>query len=299
MTAEHAPNSKAWHGNGTRLVRSPPPWRPESPPPAEEALDAWSSRTLRLLHDPGTGDRGSLDGGMIVPAADAPTLQLLTKTLTELARLVGTLAQHGTGPRPGGCICRTGTTAAPSDAAADAFRREGEYWTLAWRGQIGRLRDMRGLHYIAQLLRDPGREFHALDLLTADAAGVLRALPHGGLEQLDGRAKAAYRERLDDLRDELEEAERLGDADRAVRAQAERDAITGQLAAAVGLGGRNRLAAGPTERARCTVTQGIQRALKRAHTVLPALADELRLRIKTGVFCAYVPDPARPTHWVL
>jgi hypothetical protein len=29
------------------------------------------------------------------------------------------------------------------------------------------------------------------------------------------------------------------------------------------------------------------------------LADELRLRIKTGVFCVYVPDPAYPTEWVL
>lgn len=300
MTAEQAQNSKAWHGNGLRPVRSPRPGQPELPPPwTDDMLDAWSSRTLRFLHDPGAGDGGSSDGGGILPAADAPTLHVLTKTLTELARFVGTLAQPGMGPRPGGCVCGAGTTAAPSDATADVFRREGDYWTLAWRGEVGRLRDMRGLHYIAQLLRDPGREFHALDLLNADGAGVLWASPRGGLELLDARAKVAYRQRLDDLRDELEEAERLADADRAARAQAERDAIAEQLAAAVGLDGRDRRAAAATERARCTVTQGIQRALKRANTVLPALADELRLRIKTGVFCVYVPDPPHPTQWVL
>jgi hypothetical protein len=34
-------------------------------------------------------------------------------------------------------------------------------------------------------------------------------------------------------------------------------------------------------------------------TGLPALADELRLRIKTGVYCVYLPDPAHPTDWAL
>jgi hypothetical protein len=40
-------------------------------------------------------------------------------------------------------------------------------------------------------------------------------------------------------------------------------------------------------------------ALKRVRNALPSLADELGLRIKTGVYCVYVPDAARPTDWVL
>ena len=97
----------------------------------------------------------------------------------------------------------------------------------------------------------------------------------------------------------LEEAERLGDAGRSARARAEREALTEELAAAVGLGGRDRLAAATAERARCAVTQGIRLALKRDRNALPALANEPTLRIKTGVSCVYVPDPAHPLDWVL
>lgn len=46
------------------------------------------------------------------------------------------------------------------------------------------------------------------------------------------------------------------------------------------------------------MTQGTRNALKRVRKVLPALADELGLRIKTGVYCAHVPDPAHPTDWM-
>ena len=37
-------------------------------------------------------------------------------------------------------------------------------------------------------------------------------------------------------------------------------------------------------------------ALRNIHGSLPALADELaHLRVKTGTFCVYTPDPAHPT----
>jgi hypothetical protein len=47
------------------------------------------------------------------------------------------------------------------------FRREGEYWSIAFDGQAFRLKDTKGLHYPAHLLRHPGRELHALDLAAA------------------------------------------------------------------------------------------------------------------------------------
>ena len=45
------------------------------------------------------------------------------------------------------------------------FRREGDYWTVAYAGQTAHLRDMKGLHYLACLLRRPGREVHVLELV--------------------------------------------------------------------------------------------------------------------------------------
>ena len=84
--------------------------------------------------------------------------------------------------------------------------------------------DAKGLHYLAQLLAHPGREFHAIDLEAANrqrAPAESRGSMTGGSEReltvrpdlgdagvlLDARAKAAYRARVSDLRAELEEAE--------------------------------------------------------------------------------------------
>jgi non-specific serine/threonine protein kinase len=78
-----------------------------------------------------------------------------------------------------------------------------------------------------------------------------------GIERLDAEAKAAYKRRLEDLRDELDEAERFNDPLRAVRAREEIDAIVRQLAAATGLGGRQRAAGSHAERARLAVTKRI------------------------------------------
>src|SRR5215813_7034728 len=140
------------------------------------------------------------------------------------------------------------------------FRREGEYWTVRYEGSVARLRDAKGLRYLAQLLGNPGREYHAIDLEAADSQtarpapsevrggagpGELRVRPDLGDagELLDARAKAAYKARLDQLQAELEEAERLNDAGRAATAAAERDFLVDELARAVGLGGRDRRAA--------------------------------------------------------
>src|SRR5262249_24147892 len=193
-------------------------------------------------------------------------------------------------------ICWTGPGTA-AEAAAAMFRCDGEYWTIAWRGRRSLVKNVLGLRYIARLLRHPGREFHVLDLV--DGCGPIRVPGGGCVAVLDAPAKDAYRRRLLDLRDALEEAERICDLGRVARVRAEEEAITEQLAAAVGLGGRDRRLASAAERARSTVTQAIRLASKRIRATLPALADELRLRIKTGVYCIYVPDPARPTDWVL
>ncbi len=49
-------------------------------------------------------------------------------------------------------------------ARQGVFRKEGEYWTVGHGGKSFRLRDTRGLSYLAHLLRHPAVEFHVLDL---------------------------------------------------------------------------------------------------------------------------------------
>ena len=107
--------------------------------------------------------------------------------------------------------------------------------------------------------RDPGRELHVLDLVAAEngAEPVEReprpacvlALGDAG-EMLDARAKDAYRRRLAEIEEDIEEARASGDAERAAQADAERDFLVRELSRAVGLGGRERRAGSASERAR-------------------------------------------------
>jgi non-specific serine/threonine protein kinase len=188
------------------------------------------------------------------------------------------------------------------------FRREGEYWTITYRGTVLRLKDAKGLRYLAQLLRNPGRDFHARDLVVAAADGGRTGSTEertaeysaglGGVGPLlDPAAKTQYRERLAALGAELEEAERFNDAGRAARAREEIEAITSQLTAAVGLGGRDRSPGSAAERARLTVTKGIKSAIEKIRQSDGALARHLSSRVRTGYWCAYTPDPERPVIW--
>lgn len=186
---------------------------------------------------------------------------------------------------------------------ASLFMRQGDYWTIGFKGKVVQLRATRGLEYIARLLRDPGREYHVTDLLerpSADSAavGTGEAAAHWPLGSrgdlngaLDPPAKAAYRRRLAELREEVEEADRLNDPHRASCAQQEMEVIAQEIAAAVGLGGRQRRTGADAERARSAVTKRVRASIARIAEALPGLGRHLGCRIRTGYFLAYRPQP--------
>jgi tetratricopeptide (TPR) repeat protein len=190
------------------------------------------------------------------------------------------------------------------------FRREGDYWSLVFEGRTMRIRDLKGLRYLARLLADPGREFHVLDLVTGERgwSGDGRRSGEPGLAfsfgldagiMLDDQAKRAYRRRLAEIDDDIEEAGMLGDAERASQAEAERDFLIRELARAVGLGGRDRRVDSAAERARASVTRALRKAMARISEYDPALGTHLDRAIRTGTWCAYLPDTRAPVPWTL
>jgi len=192
--------------------------------------------------------------------------------------------------------------------AENIFRREGDYWSVAFEGQLVRVRDMKGIRYLARLLANPGREFHVVDLVAVEQGGPgeIAHVVHSGLslrepgdagEMLDARAKEAYRRRLSEIDDDLEEARAFGDASRAAQATAERDFLARELSRAVGLGGRDRRAGSAAERARASVTRAVRQAMGRIRTHHPTLGTHLERAIRTGTYCAYLPDPRVPAMW--
>ena len=108
---------------------------------------------------------------------------------------------------------------------------------------------------------------------------------------LDDRAKAEYRERITELREEIEEAKAFHDPERESRAREELELLSKELSAAVGLGGRDRPTGAAAERARVNVTRALRTAIDRVTEHDPGLGHHLRTCVRTGTFCAYEPGP--------
>ena len=202
------------------------------------------------------------------------------------------------------------------DTAQGVFRKEGEFWTIACCDKTFRLKDVRGLAYIAYLLGHPREEFHVLSLasksrgtqddLAYPANGeqaVQSDLTVGRLgdagEMLDAQAKADYKRRIAELREQLEEARERGQLELVDRLEDEIEAVGRELSRAVGLGGRDRRAASAAERARINITRAIKVAIERIAEHNPALAALLTSSIRTGTFCTYTPDSRLPDSWEL
>jgi len=209
---------------------------------------------------------------------------------------------------------RAGATAAPeADRGRSVFRREGDYWTVVYEGSLVRMRDSKGLRHLSRLLAEPGREFHAIDLegaearerwpapgparRSADAELAVRPDLGDAGALLDATAKAAYKARLQELQADLDEAERFNDPVRATRINQEMGFLVGELARAVGLGGRDRRAAAHAERSRLNVTRAIRAAMANLARASPSLGRHLSSTVRTGRYCSYTPDPRAHIAW--
>ncbi|HEX6394431.1 MAG TPA: response regulator [Acidimicrobiales bacterium] len=178
----------------------------------------------------------------------------------------------------------------------DTFVRDGDDWSVTFRGRTMRLRDSKGLLYITTLLRSPGKEIHVADL-----AG-LRRLESASLgtdigPMIDDKARRAYQARVEELRAERDEARDWGDLERAAQAEEELWFLTHELSSAYGLGGRARRADDPSERIRKAVTNRIRQSMAKIDGANPELGRHFINSIRTGTFCSYTPEA--PVRWKL
>jgi len=184
---------------------------------------------------------------------------------------------------------RLGRNVRPA-ATLNRFQRDGALWDITYSGTTIRMPDSKGLRDIATLLTQPGEPVRAAQL-----AGLVA--PGGADPVLDDQARAAYKARLTELDQDIDDATADSDLERAARAVAERDALISELTHAVGLGGRSRRLGDDSERARKAVTARIHHAIDRIQHYHPDLAAHLRAAIRTGTACTY--QPAQPVDWTL
>ncbi len=270
---------------------------------AAERCDAMGARAIRAIvlaeHA-----RMLLARGAQGDAARAADLLAEAKVICEELNMAGILERVSrlSPPAPVG---------AGPDAPRATFRREGQYWTVAYDGEMARLLDRKGLRHIANLIAAPGREVHVLELVGAaegdsterldeETARALTTTRLDGTEAvLDPKAKEAYRRRLRELSEELEEARAWHDPERAARLDAEIDALVAELERSLGLGGRDRGLPSPAERARVNVTKAIRTAIGVISKECPQLGQHLAASIRTGRFCSYAPPGREPPPWAL
>jgi tetratricopeptide (TPR) repeat protein len=175
------------------------------------------------------------------------------------------------------------------------FRRDGVNRVVGFAGTEIVVPDLVGLRYIEHLIVVPGREVSVLDLVRGERGSVGAEQP--GLPVLDEQARAAYKRRLAEIDEDIEDARAAGDLARIELTERDRDFLLAELRRAVGLGGRLRTTGSDAERARTSVTRSIRYALDRLAAQHAVLADHLRSTIHTGTRCCYAPDPRAPVHW--
>jgi tetratricopeptide (TPR) repeat protein len=218
----------------------------------------------------------------------------MTRLHTELAELAPPSPAATRTPRP--ALDRAGSPA----VVQAALRHDVDFWTVSYGPDTFQLKDMKGLGFLQTLLRHPDRDFHVLDLAGGGehaAEGGARVAAGDADALLDPAARTAYKRRLEDLRDALEEARGFNDLDRIARAQQEIDFLTDELAHGVGLGGRSRKAASAAERARINVCRTISAVVKKIAAGSPAMGQHLTAAVRTGYFCSYVSDPRFRVDW--
>jgi hypothetical protein len=179
--------------------------------------------------------------------------------------------------------------ATPADQAPNELRLVNGVRLLSFEGKQAQLPDSKGLADIAILIGAHGADVHVLTLVGSKLARM------GADPVLDEQAKAAFKSRLESLAAEIDAADAVGSPERARKLCSERDALIRHLAAAAGLGGRDRRLGDETERARKTVSARVRDALSKIEHVHPELATHLRSALRMGTTCSYTP--AAPTTW--
>ncbi|HET6146965.1 MAG TPA: AAA family ATPase [Polyangia bacterium] len=245
----------------------------------------WQAEILLARGAAGDRERAVRDLDQVELVARTLELPRLAARAGALrARMTSAMASAATQapPAPAPVSSPSGVRRAPSFTLV----RESDYWTISSDDGTARVRDSRGMQMLDELIRQPGRELHALALMCPGGEA-----PDGGDagEMIDDEAIADYRERLAELDAELAEAEGWADSGRAARARAEREAIAQELARGVGLGGRVRRAGAAAERARVNVQRRIRGAIRKIGESLPDLGSYLDRAVKTGTFCSYEP----------
>jgi tetratricopeptide (TPR) repeat protein len=236
-------------------------------------LGGFRAELARLLDRPDEAERLAKEATAAAVALGLRAPPKLASGIALAAAPGEAVAAESPGPQP-----RSGT-----------MQREGDVWALTFDGTTARVRDSKGLQDLAALVTRPRTAVHVTELVSPDPAARAASTSRGAAV-LDRRAVAEYRRRLDELDDDLAEADDHHDTGRAAKLREEREFLVAELSAGLGMGARTRRAGDDVDRARKAVRARIRDAIVRIEAVHPALGRHLDLAVRTGTYCSYEPE---------
>ncbi|MGQ9915699.1 MAG: hypothetical protein ACUVQQ_15275 [Thermogutta sp.] len=217
----------------------------------------------------------------------------VSHTLREREKLLTILRFNEQKPRRDASPA-PGQNKAEGDAAQSpfVFCRDGDGWFVRGFGQEGHFKDRVGFQYIAKLLAAPAGAVAMMELVGGVEGGIRVT---AGDKVLDATALKSYRERLAEIKAEIEEARRDNDLGALENLTREKQSILDELKSATGLGGKGRKLGDDLNRVRSRIANALERAFRALEKGgLKKLANHFRLTISAeGKTCVYRPD-ARP-----
>ncbi|WP_146389154.1 hypothetical protein [Allorhodopirellula solitaria] len=174
------------------------------------------------------------------------------------------------------------------------FRKDDDFWWVAFGGTPRPVKDSSGMPYIASLLSRPSVGMTAMQLESV-VSGIHEAVRTGGRgKKVDDQSLRESHSRLKQIASGLDAAKDDQDFSAMTRLETERDEILAQVRKDTGLSGAIHDDS-DAKRAGDSVARAIRRAIKEIEKKVPELADHLRSDVTVGIDCMY--SPKQPVDW--
>lgn len=164
----------------------------------------------------------------------------------------------------------------------NVFQLHEDVWRIKYLGKTIYLSNSKGLADMAYLLKHPGQEIKAEELLGS-------RLRQAAVDVIDKEALLSIKQRLEEIESLLVDSIDY-ESSRVESLRREYDQLTKYLTSSIDKKGRIRIKGSNSDKARSAVTQRIKSALKKIEKAHPDLFTHFTFCIKTGSYCCYKPD---------
>lgn len=213
----------------------------------------------------------------------------------------------------------TQTTDSDTSPTDNTFKLYGDSWIVRYNLVTKSIRDNKGMHYIAHLLRNKNNAVFTVDLYRAvnppaidfdsqpdlSSMNLEQLIEHGLQVQatgnqdylLDGPYLNAIKKQRNEIKDQIDLHQDLGNSEEANYFQTELDNINTLMSSSINHKGGSRSMPNLSKKSYDAVSKAIRITKNNLKKTFPELALHLDKHIKMGAFFIYQPSP--DTDWTL